>query len=153
MKNIDVLLEKHLSAERDKLIPILQKIQKENGYISEEAVIEVGRYLKLPTSKIYGVATFYDDFRFKPIGKYHVKICKGTACHVLGAQTILDGLKKKLKVEQDLISKDGLFSLEIVPCLGACAIAPIISVNDKFYSQVDIQQLDEIVEHYKNLEE
>ena len=86
-------------AKRDQLIPMLQSIQDSEGFISKDSIVKVGEYLKLPTSKIYGVATFYNQFRFEPQGKYNVQVCRGTACHVLGSSTVLNELEKHLKIK------------------------------------------------------
>jgi len=97
MDKFNEILQKYSDAKRDQLIPLLQEIQDEEGFISKEAIILVGKHLKMPTSKIYGVATFYNQFRFEPQGKYHIQVCRGTACHVLGSATVLEELEKNLK--------------------------------------------------------
>ncbi len=139
----------HPNAKRDSLIPILQEIQDKHGYLSADAVIEVGKHLKLPTSKIYGVATFYNQFRFEPVGKHHVQVCRGTACHVLGSATVLDEIQKQLKIKAGQTSKDGLFSLEVVACIGACGLAPVISVNGEFHAKVTTEKIGEIIQSYR----
>ncbi len=88
-KSIEVILRENPNAERDSLIPILQEVQDSEGFLSEKAIVKVGKHLKLPTSKIFGVATFYNQFRFEPKGKFHIQVCRGTACHVLGSATVL----------------------------------------------------------------
>jgi len=133
---ISSLLEKYSHSRRDSLIPILQDIQEEVGYLSEEAIVLVGRQLNMPTSKIYGLATFYNQFRFEPKGKYHIQICHGTACHLLGAVKIIEIIEKKLKIKAGQTSRNGKFSLEVVPCIGACSQSPVISVNGEFYSNL-----------------
>jgi NADH:ubiquinone oxidoreductase subunit E len=92
------VLQRYPNASRDALIPILQEVQQEQGYLSRDAVVQIGRHLRLPTSKIYGVATFYNQFRFQPQGRNHVQVCRGTACHVKGSAAILDAVKRELKV-------------------------------------------------------
>jgi len=116
---IQDILDKYPSAGHDSLIPILQQVQEHLGFLSEESVVEVGKFLKMPTSKIFGVATFYNQFRFTQPGKYHVQVCRGTACHVLGSATVLDEIEKNLKVKAGMTTKDKLFSLEVVACIGA----------------------------------
>lgn len=140
-------------AGRDNLIPILQDIQNVKGYLSKESIVEVGSYLNIPTSKIFGVATFYNQFRFQPNGKYHIQVCRGTACHVLGSATVLQEMEKLLKVKAGETTRDGLFSIEVVACIGACGLAPVISVNGEFYAKVNAASLVEIVETYKNKED
>ena len=138
---------------RDNLIPILQEIQTKEGYLSKESIIEVGKHLEIPTSKIFGVATFYNQFRFEPFGKYHIQVCRGTACHVLGSSTVLQELEKHLQVKAGQTTRDGLFSVEVVACIGACGLAPVITVNGAFHAKVSAQSIKEIIEDYKKQEE
>ncbi len=145
---IDQILE-NTATERDNLIPLLQEIQESNGFLSEEAITKVGRKLNLPTSKIYGVATFYNQFRFEPKGKYHIQICRGTACHVLGSATVLEELEKHLKIKAGETTKDKLFSIEIVACIGACGLAPVISINGEFHAKVTPDSIKEIINNYR----
>lgn len=146
---IESLLENYTHSKRDSLIPILQQIQDDLGYLSEEAVVLVGKHLDMPTSQIYGLATFYNQFRFEPKGKYHVQVCHGTACHVLGAQSILALLEKMLKIKDGQTSRDGQFSLQVMSCIGACAQAPAISINGKFYGKLTQERLKDIIEELK----
>ena len=131
------LLKEFGEAKRDSLIPILQKAQEAHGYLSEEAIAEIGRHLKLPASKVYGVATFYNQFRFTPKGKYHIMLCRGTACHVKRSIPILEALRSKLRVsEAKPTTDDMMFTVETVSCLGACGLAPVLLVNDQVHGQV-----------------
>jgi len=150
--DFDNILQRHPNEKRDSLIPILQEIQEEVGYLSEEAVIAVGRHLNLPTSKIFGVATFYNQFRFDPPGKYHIQVCRGTACHVLGSLTVLEEIQKLLKIKNGQCTKDGLFSIEVVACIGACGLAPVIAINGEFHAKVTTPSLKEIIESYRKRE-
>jgi NADH-quinone oxidoreductase E subunit len=150
---IESILEKYDNCGRDSLISLLQDIQENEGYLSEEAIVRTGKKLKIPTSKIYGVATFYNQFRFEPTGKYHVMVCRGTACHVLGSLTVLQELEKNLKIKAGQTTRDGLFSIEIVACMGACGLAPVINVNGTFHANVTAQSIKEIIESYRNKEE
>ncbi len=145
---IDKILEKS-EQSRDNLIPVLQEIQNQLGYLSEEAVEKVGKRLNLPTSKIYGVATFYNQFRFSPKGKYHIQLCRGTACHVLGSATVLEELEKFLGIKAGQTTRDGMFSLEVVACIGACGLAPVININGNFHAKVTPQSIKEIVKNYR----
>ncbi|HQH28789.1 MAG TPA: NAD(P)H-dependent oxidoreductase subunit E, partial [Oligoflexia bacterium] len=104
--NIQEILESHKNAERDALIPILQEVQESLGYISKEAVVQIGRHLNLPASKIYGVATFYNQFRFQPVGRYHVQVCRGTACHVKGSARVLEAVQNALKIAPGQTTRD-----------------------------------------------
>lgn len=146
---IEPILKKHPNAKRDSLIPILQEVQETHGYISREAVVGIGRHLGLPTSKIYGVATFYNQFRFEPLGKYHIQVCRGTACHVKGSADVLDALTRELKIIPGQTSRNGLFSLEVVACIGACGLAPVISINGEFYAGVTPEKVSGILESYR----
>ncbi|MDO4586048.1 MAG: NADH-quinone oxidoreductase subunit NuoE [Planctomycetia bacterium] len=148
-EGVRAILENYPNAGRDSLIPILQEIQGKQGYLSREAVVTVGEYLKLPASKIYGVATFYNQFRFTPQGRYHIQICRGTACHVKGSAAILDALKRELKVEAGNTTRDGLFSLEVVACIGACGLAPVMNIDGNFHAKLTTQQIPEIIKSYR----
>lgn len=150
---VQEILDQYQDAGRDSLIPILQKVQDKLGFLSEESVIEVSKFLKMPASKIFGVATFYNQFRFNQPGKYHVQVCRGTACHVLGSATVLDEIEKNLKIKTGQTTKDKLFSLEIVACIGACGLAPVISVNGEFHAKVGTESIKGIFDDYKNREE
>ncbi|MDD4490608.1 MAG: NADH-quinone oxidoreductase subunit NuoE [Paludibacter sp.] len=150
---IENILKKYDNCGRDSLISLLQDIQESEGYLSEEAIVRTGKQLKIPTSKIYGVATFYNQFRFEPTGKYHIMVCRGTACHVLGSLTVLQEIEKNLKIKAGQTTRDGLFSIEIVACMGACGLAPVINVNGTFHANVTAQSIKEIIESYRNKEE
>jgi len=154
MKNgITEILDTKGNAKRDSLIPILQEIQESEGFLSEVSVAEVGYKLGIPSSKIYGVATFYNQFRFEPKGKYHVQVCRGTACHVLGSATVLEQIENKLKVKAGQTTRDGLFSIEVVACIGACGLAPVISINGEFHAKVQEGSIGQILENYRNKED
>jgi NADH-quinone oxidoreductase subunit E len=132
-------------ASRDELIPILQAIQGREGYISRDSIYAVGHHLGLPEAKIFGVATFYNQFRLDPPGRYRVAICRGTACHVKGSFDLLEALQRELGVKAGETTRDGLFSLETVACLGACALAPVMSVNGEFYGRLDRARVQAIL--------
>jgi NADH-quinone oxidoreductase subunit E len=143
------ILQHYPNAKRDALIPILQEVQEQHGYLSREAVVSIGAHLRLPASKIYGVATFYNQFRFQPQGKYHIQVCRGTACHVKGSAAILEAIKRELKIDAGQTSRDALFSLEVVACIGACGLAPVIAVNGEFHAGVTTQKVTKILESYR----
>ena len=151
-ENVSSIIEQHKGAGRDSLIPILQEVQDVQGYLSKEAVIEIGKHLKLPTSKIYGVATFYNQFRFEATGKYHVMVCRGTACHVKGSAAILAGIENELDIKAGNTTRDGLFSIEVVACIGACGLAPVISVNGEFHANLAPSDIKGILKIYRNKE-
>lgn len=147
------ILNKYSNAGRDSLIPMLQDLQEKEGWLSEKSLIKIGQHLKLPVSKIYGVATFYNQFRFQPKGKYHIQVCRGTACHVLGSATVMQELEKILKIKNDETSRDGMFSLEVVACIGACGLAPVICVNGEFHAKVSANDIKQIINDCKSNEE
>lgn len=149
---LNQILTEYANHGSESLIPILQKIQEKEGFLSRQAVIEVGKTLDIPASKIYGVATFYNQFRFEPLGKYHVQVCRGTASHVLGSATVLQELEKMLKIKAGQTSRDGLFSMEVVACIGACGLAPVICVNGEFHAKVTKEELQGIINEYRNKE-
>jgi NADH-quinone oxidoreductase subunit E len=147
--DIEPIVARHPNAGRDSLIPILQEIQEAHGYLSREAVVGVGKHLRLPASKIYGVATFYNQFRFQPQGKFHIQVCRGTACHVRGSLAVLEALQRELAIEPGQTTRDGLFSLEVVACIGACGLAPVICINDQFHANVTNRKLGKILDSYR----
>lgn len=149
-KNVKNIISKHPGAGRESLIPVLQEIQEKEGFLSEDSIIEVGKELNLPSSKIYGVATFYNQFRFQPVGKYHIQLCRGTACHVLGSESVMEELSKELNIKAGETTTDGLFSMEVVACIGACGLAPVISINGNFHAKVTKESVKEIIEMYRN---
>ncbi len=140
---------KRYDSSRENLIPILQEIQEKFGWLSQDAIAQVGRYLNLPAAKVYGVATFYNQFRFSPKGKYHIQICRGTACHVLGSATVLEELQNLLKVKAGETTRDGLFSLEVVACVGACGLAPVVVVNGDFHAKMDVDKIKKLINSLK----
>jgi NADH-quinone oxidoreductase subunit E len=139
-------MQRYPKAGRDSLIPMLQAVQEEQGYLSEDAVVSIGRHLRIPASKVYGVATFYNMFRFQPKGKYHVMVCRGTACHVKGSKKVLDMVTKALRIEPGRTTRDKLFSLEVVACMGACGLAPVVNINGEFHAKVTPMKLARIIE-------
>lgn len=134
---------------RDNLIPILQDVQDVRGYISKDDITKISEYLGIADSKVYGVATFYNQFKLTPPGHFQISVCRGTACHVKGSLNILNSIKDHLKVEIGQTTRDKIFSLQQVACLGACSIAPAIMINDKFYGHLDVAKTLAIVDKLK----
>ena len=134
---------------REHLISILQEVQAEYGYLSTESINRISGYLRLPSSKIFGVATFYNQFRLTAPGRIKIAICRGTACHVKGSLNLLDSCRQLLSLEVGDTTKDGLFSLETVACLGCCSIAPAMMVNGKFYGRLDKKRLEELIDGWR----
>ncbi len=147
---IEKILEKYSEGSRDSLIPLLQEVQDVAGYLSRDHVTRIAGLLKLPAGKIYGVATFYNQFRFQPLGRYHVQVCRGTACHVKGSAAVLDSLESELRIKAGQTDRDGFFSLEVVACIGACGLAPVISVNGEFHAGVTPAKIPCILEEYRS---
>lgn len=133
------------------LMPVLQEIQDAYGYIPEETVHLTAERLNVYASQIYGVLTFYAQFHLEPRGKYIIRVCMGTACHVKGAGRIGDTIKERLGIGHAETTEDLLFTAEYVACIGACGMAPVIMVNDATYGSITVQKTDEVVEKYKAL--
>ena len=146
---IQEILTGYPNAQQDSLIPILQDVQEKQGYLSRESVEAVGKALEVPVSKIYGVATFYNQFRFTPQGRFHIQVCRGTACHVKGSLAVLDALKRELKIEAGETTRDALFSLEVVACIGACGLAPVINIDGNFHANLTTQMVPGILNQYR----
>jgi len=127
------------------LIAVLHKIQGKYGYLSDEHMHEVAQRLQVPSSTVSGVATFYHFFRLQPKGKYHISLCLGTACFVKGADKILEAFRSELGIELGETTSDKLFSLECSRCLGVCALAPVVTINDQVYSKVSPTQVAELI--------
>ncbi|HPD94791.1 MAG: NAD(P)H-dependent oxidoreductase subunit E [Bacteroidales bacterium] len=151
-KIIDEVLEQNGHAGMDSLIPILQEIQDRIGCLTEEVIIRVSEHLNVPTSKIYGLATFYNQFRFEKKGKYHIRICNGTSCRLNGSKWLIEYIEKNLKIKNGETSRNGIFSLEVVNCMGACEFGPVISINDQFYKTQDPDSLKELLDELSNEE-
>jgi NADH:ubiquinone oxidoreductase subunit E len=135
--------------ERENLIPLLQEIQDRFHYLSPETVQAVAQHLDLSENDVYGVATFYAQFRFVPPGLHHVKVCEGTACHVRGSGLILDAISRSTGIIPGQTSADGQFSLERVACFGSCALAPVVVVDDKVYGRMTAAKTTKLIEDKK----
>jgi NADH-quinone oxidoreductase subunit E len=147
--SIESILNKYKSGRREDLIPLLQEIQEENGMISEEAIVTVGNMLGMSTTKIFGLATFYDQFRFYPTGKIHLKICNGTTCFLNGSQAIIKCIKDELNIEPGETTRDGIFSFEVVSCMGGCNSGPIIFTNNEYFTHIKADQLPALISRLK----
>jgi NADH-quinone oxidoreductase subunit E len=131
------------------LIPVLQQVQAAYGYVPREAVDRIAERMNIFPVEIYGVLTFYTQFRLTPVGKHVIRVCQGTACHVMGGKEILDYLSAKLGINDGETTADGEFSLERVACLGCCGMAPVITIDDNFHGWVTVQGMDEILQKYR----
>jgi len=135
-EQLDKILSPY-SGQREALISVLQKVQEAFGYLSAEAISKVAHVLCLSESEVYGVASFYALFRFERQGEHTIKVCQGTACHVRGAQRILEAVERELGIHCGETTKDFKFSLERVACFGACAIGPVMVVDKKYYGHMN----------------
>lgn len=131
--------------EKNELIPLLQEVQEELGYLPDEAMREVARFLRLPESKVFGVATFYARFHLQPRGKHIIRLCCGTACHVRGAKRVADKLKDLLQVEVGQTTADMKFTYEEVACIGACGLAPVMTIDEKTFGKLNPDKTKEII--------
>jgi NADH-quinone oxidoreductase subunit E len=141
------ILARH-PAERGSLIPILQDIQQDFGYLSQDVIDELEERLGVSANEIYGVATFYTQFRFSPPGEHTILSCQGTACHVRGGLQLLKELEHRLGITAGQTTKDGKFDLERVACLGCCALAPVVAVDGKVHAQVTAKKIPAILSRY-----
>ena len=148
---IKEIIEKYNNPS-ESLIAILQEVQNLVGYISEDSVKYITELTGITSSKILGVASFYAGFRLKPIGKYRIMVCMGTACHVNGGERVADTLRRTLGIEAGDITEDGLFSWEEVACLGCCSISPAMMINDTAYGKLTSEKVVEILESIKEQE-
>jgi len=133
------------SRKRSNLIPTLQKVQEELGYLPREAMLEVARFLGIPEIDVYGVVTFYNQFRLEAPGKHSIRVCLGTACHMKGGYITLDAWKRRLKIEQGQTTADREFDLDTVACVGCCVMAPVTVVDEKPEGQVEPTKVDGIL--------
>lgn len=144
-----ILAINKFKGQKGALIPILQETQDIYGYLPEESIKSIARELKIPPSKVYGVATFYAQFHLKPRGKYIIRVCLGTACHVRGGANILEAIKSNLGIQDGQTTQDLMFTLESVACLGACGLAPVIMVNEETYGRLTPDKITSILKIYQ----
>ncbi len=135
----------HYTGQRDELIPILQEAQERFGYLPEEVMSGIAKFLRLSEGTVFGVATFYAQFKFAPTGKRIVKVCRGTACHVRGAPRILDETEKRLGIRPGETTTDLEYSLETIACFGSCALAPVMVVDDDVYGRMTPTKVGKIL--------
>ena len=143
-------LKHEFTGERGELVSILQKVQELTGYLQPDSIRQISRWLKISENEIFGVATFYAQFRFHPPGEHHIKICLGTACHVRGGEQILETAKLRLGIETGETTANGKYDLERVACLGCCALAPVATFDDKTYSQMSVLKIQRLFDDHEN---
>ena len=138
-------IRQEFRGEREDLIPVLQRLQERDGYLRADAIRSISRWLKVSENEIFGVATFYAQFRFHPPGRHHIKVCLGTACHVRGGEEILAMTQARLDIKTGETTADGEYDLERVACLGCCAQAPVVAFDDKFHSQMSVLRVQQLL--------
>lgn len=145
-------IEEHLNeilssyqGKKEELIPILQQIQQVFGYLPEPAMRRIGKFLKLPESTVFGVSTFYAQFKLVPSGRNIIKVCRGTACHVRGAACIIDEVEKQLGVKPGESTPDLEYSLEAIACFGSCALAPVMVIGESVYGRMTPTKVKEVL--------
>ena len=142
----------HYKGEENELIPLLQEIQEAYGYVPKEVIFKIADFLRIPISRVYSVATFYAQFRLTPIGRNHIMVCRGTACHVRGAPRILDELEKRLGIKEGETTSDGEFSLETVACIGSCGVGPNVVINKDTYGRVSAKLIPDLLKNASTTE-
>lgn len=145
MATVDEIIAGGGGLARERLIPLLQEIQQSQGYLSERAMSKVAAALATPVSRVFGVATFYNQFRFAPLGEHVIEICRGTACHVKQSLALAQHLQRRLRLGASGNSADGRFTAITVACLGACSIAPVIRIDGEFYGHLTPERLDDLL--------
>jgi NADH-quinone oxidoreductase E subunit len=140
------------AGRREMLIPVLQAVQEAFGYLPEVTLDTIGAHIGVSAAKVYGVATFYNQFRLQPVGKHTVRVCRGTACHVRGSKLLLDAMAEELGVKPGDTTPDGAFTLETVACLGACSIAPVVTVDGNFHGAVQTRGVGKLLDQYREKE-
>jgi NADH-quinone oxidoreductase subunit E len=143
---IDLLTK---AKESGSLIPLLQSAQDSYGFIPESAIYYISEIVGIPAADIYGVITFYTQFRLRPLGRYLIKICEGTACHVNGAKKILKTLHNELGITVGETDEKGLFSLQSVACLGCCSLSPVMMINNQTYGRLTVEKVKTILKKYR----
>ena len=152
-ERLKTILADYGKGDEAALVPILQRVQGELGYVSEDAVFAISDTINVPPAEVFGVLTFYAQFRLTPMGKHNCRVCRGTACHVRGAPTILTGVRDELGLGEDTdTTSDHLFTLEQIACFGACSLAPVIRVGETVYGNMDQRKAVKLLERYERRE-
>ena len=143
---------KKIEGRPEDLIPVLQRVQAALGYLPEKALLEIAYKMALPSAKVFGVATFYTQFRLRPVGKHIIRVCRGTACHVRGSGRILKGIQAQLKVAPGETTKDRLFTLETVACFGSCALAPVLVIDEAVHGRMNSSKAQKFLDQIREEE-
>jgi NADH-quinone oxidoreductase subunit E len=150
--DVTAILKAHPQARQDQLIPILQDVQAHLGYLPREAMVQIAAHCGLPVGRVYSVATFYNQFRYHKPGRNHIQVCRGTACHVKGSLPVLEVIRDELEINHDQTTKDGEFSLEVVACVGACGLAPVVCVTGDVHGSVTPATVKKTLDSYRKKE-
>ncbi len=148
LSQVDSIVEPYLG-KKEMLIPVMQKVQEHFGYLPRPAMEHVARRMRIPLSRLYGVTTFYAQFKMKPRGRYIIRVCKGTACHISGSPKIAERIEEILGIPGGETTDDLKFTLEEVACIGACALAPVIMINDNPHGRLTPDKMKEILDSYE----
>jgi len=147
LSKLDSVFERYQGQE-GALIPVLQEAQEIYGYLSEEVLAAIGKHLRIPLSRIFGVVTFYAQFYTTPRGRYTVRVCRGTACHVRGGKNVLKAVQQALGIGEGETTPDFKFTFETVACLGACALSPVLLVNKNYYGKLTPAKVEQVLKQY-----
>jgi len=145
---LDEIINRHKN-DNGPLIPILQGAQEVYGYLPAHVIKHISKATRIPVARIYGVVTFYAQFRLTPVGRNLINICLGTACHVRGGAKIVETIEKELKIKDGATTEDGRFTLEVVACIGACGLAPVISINNEVHGRLLPEKIAGILAKYE----
>jgi NADH-quinone oxidoreductase subunit E len=133
------------SGEKSELIPILQRVQQEFGYLSQDVMRNIARFTRVPECSVYGVATFYAQFKFVPVGRSIIRVCRGTACYVKGSPRVLEEMEKQLGIKAGETTADMEYTLETVACIGACALAPTMTIDNETFGKMTTRKVAEVL--------
>jgi NADH-quinone oxidoreductase subunit E len=151
MSKIDDILSHYREGSHENLIPILQDVQEAEGYLSESAIVQIGSFLRMSTTKIYGLATFYDRFRFIPAGRVHMRICNGTTCFINGSAAVVAAVRDALGIDPGQTTRDGRFSYELTACQGGCNDGPVVCVGENYFTRLRAEDVPELISKLKAL--
>jgi NADH-quinone oxidoreductase subunit E len=142
------IFSKYKQGDKSSLIPLLQDVQDKHNYLPEDALREISEFLDIALSRVYGVATFYNQFKLSAPGENIIKVCRGTACHVKNSANILFNIETTLKVKAGETTRDKKFTIEVVNCIGACSIAPVITINQDYHGRIAVKDVPKILKSY-----
>jgi len=151
MSKIDDILSHYREGSHENLIPILQDVQEAEGYLSESAIVQIGSFLRMSTTKIYGLATFYDRFRFIPAGRVHMRICNGTTCFINGSAAVVAAVRDALGIDPGQPTRDGRFSYELTACQGGGNDGPVVCVGENYFTRLRAEDVPELISKLKAL--